>query len=263
MKKLISLLLALSFLFAAAPAMAQEVSLPLLDTINDAPFVQSGDSSENEIYYAYDPADADDLEYFLTLCAITGVYSYPYSIDETQQTYLLLKPGTDFAAIISYSIENGFMTVSAPRDCPATDEETLSAAIDYFLQDVALPSGNGANVMPQFYASVNSMIVSSGTFGLNGIFDGELAWTEYYKNISFAQMDKYISEMMLCGFDVTITDFACGDDGVIDNCLYILDNGDAQIIVLYTDDYVSVHYKPGVSYYLLSGEEYAQYIPQR
>jgi len=261
MKKLPAAVLSLLLiLLSAASAFAAETAIPLPETLIEAGLTDAGETDSSEIYCIYESATREDLDYFLTLCSMNGIYRKELAAD----TYVLVRPGTDFSAVIQLKPE-GYILLLLPNDCMMLTEEGFNGLIAYFTQPVSLPSGKGSNVFPEFFASIG-VTQSKGTVApLSGYFDDMNCWTEYYSDITADDIQKYTDEMILCGFDVWVDTIAADENDEIFAYVLHLSNGDAEIVLSYFLDTKTIHvsYKPGVSYHLLSGEEYAQYIPQR
>lgn len=239
------------------------LNVPLPEKILDAQLVYT-DSDEKLGYLGYTPANQDTLQAYLKLCAYGGLTSMEQTMSNGLTRYVLAQPGSDFWGVAYLDESNDYLIVAFDLDCDVNEDAQLEELMAYYLQELTLPTENGRNVMPQFYASVGRTPYMQNLVGsLDYCFDGAMCWTEWYGEIDLARLWRYVSDVMLCGFDVWADYYDADDDGLVNMTLLHFSNGDAEVIVLYNaqDKNATVHYKPGVSYNLISGADYAKYIP--
>lgn len=238
-------------------------NIPVPEKILDVPQVYSK-TDENNAYLVYAPADRDTLQAYLKLCAYSGWFNRETVFDDGITRYALLQPGSDLFGVAYLDEDEDRLVVTFDLDCHIFEDEELEILMSYYLQDLTLPTENGRNVMPQFYASVGQRPYLESLMGdMDYCFDGAMCWTEMYAQINFGRLWRYASDMMLCGFDVWYDATRADDNGCVQQVLLHFSNGDAEVIVMYDaeDETAVVHYKPGVSYNLISGEDYLKYIP--
>lgn len=215
-------------------------------------------------YWVYAPADQDTLYAYLKLCAYSGLINAEQTLTDGTVRYDLVQPGSDFWAVVYLDDAEEQLLVATDENNSIFEDGTLGALTEYYLQELTLPSENGRYVMPQFYASVGRNPFFQNQMGsLSYCFDDAMHWTEWYNEIDLAKMWRYTSDMLLCGFDVCLDYYEMDDNGYLQLALLHFSNGDAEVIVMYqaAEKQADVHYKPGVSYNLLSGEDYLKYIP--
>lgn len=237
--------------------------LPFLEDILGAP-LESAETDEEKAYLLYTSADEDTLQVYLKLCAFSGLTSIEYTSSEKELVYGLIQAGSDFWGMVVLDKEEDYLLVAVDLESNVYNGDALNGIVEYYLQDLALPTENGPNVMPQFYASTNTSPYFQNVMGdLSYCFDNKMCWTEMYSGITLEKMWRYTSDMLLCGFDVWADQAKADDNGVVVKELLHFSNGDAEVIILYDaeDETATVHYKPEVLYNLLSGADYLQYIP--
>lgn len=261
MKKMLSLILAaLMLITLTLPALAEENTIvPLLPTAD-----QMGGATlkmdEESGYYYYVNATEDDLYAFLVYAAVFGAYKVDVSDPETPnvKNYYLFVPGTDFEAQIIYSGEHQQFFVVPNQGFYIPKDDMMATYEGYLTTDVKLPAGATANTLPQFYHCVGVNPYFSNNIGeIDYVFDGQLCWTEFYDSIDWNKMRAYTTTMYMFGFDVNVKLFSAEDNGVNNPFLLEYTNGDLEVLVLYDalNQTADVHYEPGVTLYLLSGDE--------
>ncbi len=246
-------------------AVAQDIYFPLLETVGDAVLQETGMLNEDTFILIYSDADEADLNDFLTLCAYCGLFSYGGTQADGTVQYNLLRPGSDYMALLILMPETGILEMRTPVDCYAVTEDSLGDLIDYYMQDLVLPTGYGPNVHPQFYASIGTTAPDSAAL-VDNYFGGEpdQCWREVYTKVDYPTLHKYLSDMMLCGFDIWYKSIEPGENGVLNTMILWLENGTSALMIVYHADsgMANLFYQPGIDRYLLSGTEYATYIPR-
>lgn len=241
--------------------------VPLMETLEDADLVSVEVDDEENIYLVYMPADMDTLDYLMYLYSICGIYGRETVIkDKNLMVYELCVPGTDYSGLAYLDKKDKSLIVKAPGEIEGLTQEEMEEELEYYEQEISFPAKFGKNVFPQFFASVGkSQPMGNMVSKIDYVFDGAKCWMEMYSDISYPTLQKYIREMILCGFSVEITNGAKSEDNELITTIFHFDNGDAEVIVRYDseDGDVCVYYEPGVTYYLLSGKEYKKYIPQK
>lgn len=227
----------------------------------------AGDA-ENGYTQLYGDATEDSFAYLLRLMNFCGYAAKPVELEEMDQAYVAYHLPTETAVLLAYSEADKVALIHLFDDTPRIlGDDEIDGLIDYYTQDLTLPSQEGSNILPQFYASIgrdgadNSYVSADLDFLPFG--DAE-CWTEDYDDVEPEQILQYLSDMVLFGFDVGLRTYK-NDSLSINIVLYDFDNGDAEVTVKYSLDTqdASVYYKPGVSYYLLSGKEYTTAVPDR
>lgn len=239
---------------------------PLMDTVEDAELVYGKLTEEGTANVVYMPADEDTLDYFMYLCNICGLYGAETETeDKNLIAYELFAPGTTHRCVLCLDKEEETMIFSVPDTLYPVLQEDVEKELEYYEQEISFPAKFGKNVFPQFFASIGkSQPMGNIVSEVDYAFDGAECWMERYSGIPYAAFQKYIFEMILCGFSIEI-DGGSVKDGKLVTTIFHFDNGDAEVIVVYDseDETASVYYEPGVTYYLLSGKEYKKYIPQK
>ena len=244
----------------------EELVIPVPESVNGSPMVEAGQASDTQMYVVYQPADEDSLASYLKLCSLCGLQSYLLGQDDTATQYAILKPGTSYAGVVALDHTEDFLYILTDMDILGYETVELEYMMEYYLQDIALPTELGTNAMPQFYASVNATPYYQGIVGeISYVFDNASCWTEWYSDIDYEALWQYMSDMLVCGFDIWLDMVQFDDNEMLTKSVIHFSNGDAEVIVVYdaSDKDASVYYKPGVSYNLLDGDDYAKYIPQR
>lgn len=250
---------------AEFPDVRYDIHFPILENVGNAVYAEDGMLDNGDFYIGYVNASKDDLELFVILCSYCGVYAIGGPQDDGAVTYYLARPGYDFIAIASLMPDSDRMVVEVPLESIGVGAAEIEVMMEYYLQDLEMPSGYGVNVMPQFYASIGR--TSAEVDGLtSNIFntEAESCWMEMYSEVNYPTLHKYLSDMMLCGFDVRYDKVDFDDNNVMNSVTFMLNNGNSRIAILYDAEGCTamVFYEPGVDRYLLSGSEYIQYIPQ-
>ncbi len=264
MKKLLSLVLALMMtLSCAGCALAEEeeilVFLPLMEQLGDC----TRQEADEETFY-YDNATVQDLYTFLIMSSTFGAYYFDASDsldDDDVLGFLLCVPGTDFSAVVLYSISDQQLVVSPQGSFYIPTQEMYDKRMAYLRMELQLPTGAGENILPQFYHCVGREPYASHISGsMEDIFDGQMCWTEYYDGIDQSRLTAYTLYMGMFGLEVWLDAMILDSELVEDTYLLHYSNGDAEVIVQYAPESQSaiVYYKPGVSYYLLSASELTQ-----
>ena len=261
MKKLLAIVLSCLFIFSTAHArQSVQTAIPLPENLIGATLTEVGQNDDGDIYVIYAPATQEDFDYFLSLFSMAGIYKKELG----DNVYTLFSPGSTFAGVTQF-FSDGYILLVVPDDTMMLTDESFDAMIAYFTQPLALPTGKGNNILPEFYASVGRSQPLGQTIQDESIFGGIPCWREYYQDLSPDLLHKYIGEAILCGFDVWIDIVTTDENNNPDAFAIHLSNGDAEVILHYFTgtQNVSIVYKSGISYYLLRDAEYAQYIPQR
>lgn len=250
---------------AEFPDVTRKVCIPLLEKIGNATLEDSGMVDEKTMYLGYANGSKADLDLFLTLCGYCGLYRIGGAQDDGSIVYYLTRPGSDLIAMASLMKTGKNLLLQIPMDCELLDAQQVQAQMDYYLQDLTLPTGYGPNVMPEFHASIGR--TAADVDGLiSNIFPGdkETCWFEMYYNVDYPTLHRYFSDMMLCGFDIKCENVKFGQGDKVSSVMFMLDNGSSKVAVSYDAESgdVTVYYEPGVNRYLLKGTEYAQYIPK-
>ena len=255
-----------------APAQAAEfpdvryaVHVPLLAGFGNAVLEEYGDKDKNTFYMAYSGATADDLDFFLQLGTFCGMFPYGGKTENGWTRYYLMRPGSDLIVSVLRDVEKKVLYVYIPNECIGVEVEQMQVMYDYYMQDLAFPSKAGTNVLTQFYTSIGRS--GPNWDGLiSNIFrtESEMCWMEIYNNVDYPSLHQYLSDMMLCGFDVHYDKVNFNDSGIVSSVTFMLNNGTYRVAVSYDSEtgVATVYYEPGIDRYLLSGDEYIKYIPQ-
>lgn len=244
----------------------EEIVIPVPEMVNGVPMVEAGQVSDTEMYLVYQTANEDTLASYLKLCSLCGLQSYLMDQNDTATQYAILKPGQSYAGMVVLDHTDDFLYILTDMNIMGYETAELEYMMEYYLQDIVLPTEMGTNAMPQFYASVNVAPYYQGVVGeISYVFDNASCWTELYSDIDYKTLWQYMNDMLVCGFDIWLDMVRFDDNNVLDKSVIHFSNGDAEVIVVYdaADKNASVYYKPGVSYNLLDGDDYAKYIPQR
>lgn len=243
----------------------QTVAIPVIGNFGNAVLEGVTQLSEGYAGITYSNVQDEDLSLFLSLCACCGIYSYGGMTEDGIWEYVLLRPGSEETVVILADTEAGDMIISVPEEIGVFEDGEMVALAEYYSQDLTLPTGYGPNVHPQAFASFGRVEPDSQGLSDN-VFGGEQeqCWREVYTKIDYATLHNYLSDMMLCGFDIWLEYVASDENGIPNEVLFTLDNGTSRIVVTYfaDTDMANVFYEPGIDRYLLSGSEYSQYIPQ-
>lgn len=250
---------------AEFPDVSQAVYFPILENIGNATLEEAGMLDEDTLYFGYTNGSEEDLDLFITLCGYCGLYRSGGHMDDGSILYYLIRPGEDFVGIASLMPDGERLYIQIPEDFNGLGAPEIQVMMDYYLQDLTLPTGYGPNVMPEFYASIGRSAANMDGLTSN-IFPGdqELCWYELYFDVDYPTLHRYLSDMMLCGFDIKYDHAQFGEGTMVASAVYMLDNGSSRVAVSYDAESGNVHvyYEPGVDRYLFKGAEYAKYIPQ-
>lgn len=259
MKKCIAMILALLLLPLCALADGETPVLPIPDGLGDRPITELSLSEDgNSLFAEYGGANEEDLEQYLTLCTMNGIYPKDFAaqVGKDGALYLLFVPGTAYVAFAEISPEDDALVImsSTGSGLLLAGEEELEPVYTFLSQDVRLPDGASGYVFPQFYAAVERMPDwQNQTEGTEGVFDGKLLWEEDYTGITNDKLLNYTRHMILFGFTVRADDAWTAEDGTVTLCRLHYTNEEAEVIVDYDPmtNAANVYYKPGVQYYLL------------
>lgn len=247
------------------PDVSEGIYFPLLVTFGNAELVETAPLDDNNVYFGYSNGSAEDLELFVTLCGYCGLFPSGGPKEDGSITYYLMRPGERFIAIASLMPDGHNIYIQAPKDFVGLEAPSLQVMMDYYMQELTLPTGYGPNVMPQFFASIGRTAADSNGW-VSNIFRGDQAncWYEVYNDVDYATLHRYLSDMMLCGFQIKYDNAEFGDDNKIITASLLFNNGSSLVSVYYDalNSSAFVYYEPGVDRYLLSGTEYTSYIPQ-
>ncbi len=275
MKKLISLLLVITVcLSLAVPAVAAEDQselntykhfyFPMPSSLGGAELVDDA-VIDGTRCLMYKNADMDAVSLYLMLCPILGLYPGQVDGDDELTRFLLVHPGADFYGKLLYSESDGVLLILIPQDALTAEDDALSKHLEYFEQDVSFPADMGEIVFPQFFASIGLDISSRPGRIAEGVFKDKKAWAESYSAVFYGQLQKYVDEMVLCGFEVSCVYYNGKDSDGVEEIQLLFSNGEAHILISYKPELfrVEIYYESGITWTLLSGADYARYIPQR
>lgn len=276
MKKLLSLILAAMLMLSlAVPASAAEstpktyaaFSIPVPETFDGCELCYDK-TEDSRRTVAYQNASEDTQELYLQVCASMGLYPLQQKTKDGTVFFYLCSPGTDIIGKVLLDESQHFLFVQHKEGTPVVTDKDLEQHLEYYNQTLKFPASMGKLVFPQFYASAGLNVSSVPGQVVKNTFGDKSAWVETYKMISYEQFRKYIDEMILCGFRVTCANADQNDDGVITQIKLLLSQDDCELYAFFnviSDDVnvVFIAYKSGVTYQLLSGSDYAKYIPQR
>lgn len=247
------------------PDVTQKIFFPLLSRVGNAELTETGTQESGTAYLVYSNGSEADLNLFVTLCGYCGLFRSSGAQENGSIVYYLTRPGSDFIAVASLMEDGTTLYMQVLGNCYPVDDAQMQVMKDYYLQDLTLPTGYGPNVMPEFYASIRRS--AADVDGLvSNIFSGEqeTCWFELYYDVDYASLHRYLSDMMLCGFDIKYESAKFGEGTMVVSAVYMLNNGSSRVVVSYNAEDLSagVYYEPGVDRYLFKGEEYAALIPQ-
>lgn len=253
---------------AEFPDVENQIWFPLPEQLRGAVLEEASVIEDKDAFFlGYSNATLEDAQQFVTYAGYCGLYHTGPQQNDGRTIYYLARPGSDFIGIVIFDSENAYLYVEAPSACMLAETARLKVMEDYYLQDISLPTGYGPNVLPEFYASVgrggadNDGMISN-LFGE----DPELCWYEFYSNLEYADLHRYLSDMMLCGFDIQYDSAKFSEDvtNTIVSAVYMISNGTSRVAVSYNteDKTATVFYEPGVDRYLFKGAEYAAIIPE-
>jgi len=244
----------------------EQICVPSLRTLGDATLADSGLLEEDAGFLFYTNADEEDLDLFISLCGYCGLYSYGGAQTDGTVKYYLLRPGSDYMGIVLLDPAAGELLFQTKMGFAEIQEEQMEGLSAYYLQDLALPAGYGPNVHPEFFASIGRTGADS-TGLVNNVFGTEepQCWREVYAGVDYPTLHKYLSDMMLCGFDIRYEEVRQNEEGVVDTAVFYLDNGSSALMIVYYADsgMANLFYQPGVDRYLLKNADYAMYMPQK
>lgn len=245
----------------------EEIYIPFLETVGDAVLVDAGTTDENTAMLIYNDADEDDLEMFIALCTYCGLFRYGGIQENGTIQYYLLRPDSDYISYVLLVPDTGEMIFETELDdVIALEEQQMQELSDYYMQDLVLPSGYGPNVHPEFFASIGRSGADS-TGLVNNIFgkDPAQCWREVYAKVTYPILHQYLSDMILCGFDIWYDEVEFDEDDVLSTAVFCLDNGSSSLVIVYYagSGMANIFYQPGVDRYLLKNADYAKYMPQK
>ena len=276
-KKLVSLVLVLclvlslgvvSFADGFSPKTIIDVTdglyVPIPSNIGTAEIIETGNLKTGNEYVVYGNYDDDSIHSYIQLCSFCGLYPFYLETDKGPAIYLF-RPGYE-PCVTLFTIDSSYFMITFSQDFSVIYGDDLDAVYDYYMQDLALPTGYGPNVYPEVFASLNcgsadkSGLMSS-PFNVEG---KDMCWWELYTFVEYDELHKYLSDMMLCGFEVLVNNIAMNSTGKISDFELLLSNGSSEVLLYYFSVSVmlSVFYEPGVNRLLLSGSDYRKYIPQ-
>lgn len=250
---------------AQFPDVRYRTHFPVLENFGKAELVDVSESENGSLFLVFDNVSQDEAELFLAICSWCGLYSRETKDDDGATVYYLLRPGDSFIAAAARKPGEKQMVVQIQGDCAPVSQAEVEVMAEYYLQDMAIPGSFGSNVMPQFYASIGR--TRADTDGLvSNIFrtESETCWVEVYYEMDYSLLHRYLSDMMVCGFEIWFDNLSFGEDGSVSSSTLMLSNGTSRIAVNFDaeSEMAIVYYEPGVDRYLLSGAEYQKYIPQ-
>lgn len=238
--------------------------VPIPQNLGEAEIVEIGDLENGNEYVVYGIVDVDSIFSYIQLCSFCGLYPFFMETDNGTIIYMF-RPGYEPYVSLSV-IDSSYLMVIFPSDFSVIFDDELDALYDYYMQDLVLPTGYGPNVYPEVFASLNcgsadkSGLMSS-PFNVEG---KDMCWWELYTFVEYDELHKYLSDMMLCGFEVLINNISANSSGEISDFEILLSNDSSEVLLYYFADseMLNVYYEPGVNRLLLSGSDYAKYIPQ-
>lgn len=245
---------------------AELFCFPFLKEICGAEIIDVSQVEDGQIQLVYKNADEDTLEEFLYYCSTCGLYANQYNRDDNLILYDLKPVGVAYNGIVALDPEAKQMLILTENVNNAVTEDQLREHLAYYEQELSFPADFGKNVFPQFYATIGEP-QPMGRVGsdIYYIFDGDKFWCEWYSDVSYLELRRYIDEMILCGFDVRLVTGILDDNGALSTAVLHFSNGDADVALSYDyeDESVSIYYETGTMWTLLYGEDYATYIPKK
>lgn len=243
----------------------QEIHFPAVTAIGDAALVESGMLNDTTGYLAYSDADEETLDRFFAMCAYCGLFRYSGTQEDGTIQYGLMRPGSAYWGLVTLYPEEKLMIVQTDLDIVEVQDEQMQELVDYYMQDLVMPSGYGPNVHPEFFASVGRTGADAGMLAKN-YFGGEQeqCWQEVYAKVDYPTLHKYLSDMLLCGFDIRYESVTFNEEDALDAMMFRLDNGSSQLLIIYfaSSEMANLFYQPGIDRYLLKGAEYDKYMPR-
>lgn len=245
----------------------KDMYIPFLKSVGEAALAGVETTDDNTAILVYKDADEKDLELFVTLCTYCGLFRYGGIQENGMIQYYLLRPDSDYIGGVALIPETGEMIFETQlEDVLALEEKQMEELSDYYLQDLVLPSDYGPNVHPEFFASIGRTGADS-TGLVDNKFGNEPAkcWREVYSKVTYPTLHQYLSDMILCGFDIWYDFVEFEENGVLDTAVFCLENGSSSLLIVYYagSEMVTVFYQPGVDRYLLKNADYAKYMPQK
>lgn len=267
MKKLTAALMILCLLLPCAAVQAETYStIPIAYTVGGTKLSYISDETD---WFQYDDVERADLNECLRICASFGSYPYRYYDPDAEdlEDYLLITPGAPLGALVIYSPAEKIMGIQLIDNVNFVFQEDVDKRLSIIPEDYVLPAGiNAQYVLPQFYQvlSIGKDAIHQPSWqGLASevsyVFDGQECWCESYSNVDPMYLELYTMYLYVFNFDVQVDSFMAADDDTISTVVLHYTNDEAEVIVTYfASGSASVYYKPGISYYLLSGSEMNQ-----
>ena len=240
--------------------------LPLPEFLADAVFAEGYVDDDGYINVRYDNANETAMAEFLHLCSVCGLYSREIDIPDAVSGYALHPLYQDFMAITYLEKDSGQLVVLTDYTEDFLYPEQLDAYLAYYRQEVTFPGSFGKNVAPLFCSSIGQpQAESKNGSGIDHIFHGEKHINEVYSNVSPRDLQKYVDEMILCGFGTWVVMATTNNSDDVESLVLQFTNGDVDVAVAYhlVNQSASVYYPTGGALRLLTVEEYTQYIPQK
>ena len=197
------------------------------------------DEENNSFSQTYEDATPDTFLYLIKLMNFCGFAGNELNVDGVDGFYAVYHLASDTYVIVTYYEQDHKAYVHLSGDDEILGDDEIDELIEYYTQDLALPEQPGSNIFPQFYASIgrvgadrNYMIGEADFLP----FDGAECWAEDYYDVEPSKVLKYLSDMVLCGFEVSASFGGSMDD--VERVIYDFNNGDAEVVVIYeTDDH--------------------------
>lgn len=241
-------------------------AFPILEEIGGAKLQDVVQDQDGLFRMLYENGSAEDLEEYLYYCATCGLYANAVDMGGDVIVYDLYPLGVSFYCRIALDPANGDMEIILENPENVVSWEQLENHLAYYEQEISFPAEFGKNVFPQFNASIGQT-QPMGRVGsdVDYLFDGGAFWNEWYSEVSYGDMRKYVNEMILCGFDVRLVAGQMDDTGALMLAVLHFSNGDADVAVMYDfgEEDASYYTEGGTIWTLLTGEDYTRYIPQK
>ncbi len=260
MKKrvLAALMTAMILLTCALPASAEAASviIPLPSSLASAGFEDGFVDDDGVLNIYYTDAAEEDVVYYLTLCTVYGTY-YKLMPGTEVPIYCLCAPGAGVVGEVQFAEEEGVIAVFVDYVDGIAADEDLEPMLEILTMELELPANAAGNIAPQFFAVANRQPYFQSSTASSALFDNQLHWTEMYDEIDAQTLQFYATYMVMLGYEAQADAYVSRPEDNMEIIRLYFNNGDAEIYVDYNaaDGGATVHYEPGISYFLLDGAQ--------